>query len=107
MPLNINPSSRSLDATAPAFQGCSIVDAQAERAVETPASSLAPAPVAAQAKAPPADSGPLSRRPVPLTFSPIINDEANILSAIARGESAIPDMAERYKTTVTAFCLWL
>jgi hypothetical protein len=44
---------------------------------------------------------------VPTTFSPIINDEANILAAISRGDRTIPDLAEEHGTTVTALCLWL
>jgi hypothetical protein len=47
------------------------------------------------------------RRAVPLTFNPIINDEANILAAIARGDRTIPDLAEEHATTITALCLWL
>ncbi len=47
------------------------------------------------------------RRAVPLTFNPIINDEANILAAIARGDRTLPDLAEEHGTTVTALCLWL
>ena len=47
------------------------------------------------------------RRQVPTTFSPIINDEANILASIARGDRTLPDLAEEHATTVTALCLWL
>ena len=58
-----------------------------------------------QSEAPDAPSH--GRRQVPTTFSPIINDEANILAAIARGDRTIPDLAEEHATTVTALCLWL
>ena len=48
-----------------------------------------------------------ARRAVPTTFNPIINDEANILASIARGDRTLPDLAEEHGTTVTALCLWL
>jgi hypothetical protein len=58
-----------------------------------------------QSEAP--DSPSPGRRQVPTTFNPIINDEANILASIARGDRTLPDLAEEHATTVTALCLWL
>ncbi len=47
------------------------------------------------------------RRAVPLTFNPIINDEMNILAALSRGDSTIPELVEQYGTTMPAFSMWL
>jgi hypothetical protein len=64
-----------------------------------PQSSPSPSNPKSQIQNPQSDH---PRRAVPTTFSPIINDEANILASIARGDRTLPDLAEEHATTVTA-----
>lgn len=98
------PLARGGSSTSPAGEVRPQAGAEAAAfSTESPSSSSSTSPPDHSA----ASASPLPRRAVPLTFSPIINDEANILCHIARGDFTLAELAIKYETTVSAFCLWL
>jgi hypothetical protein len=108
-------SSRSQSSTSDIAAGAPAVPIAASYSFAASASAshaAAPPPSSnqkTQIQNPQSDDGPHvpARRQVPLIFDPIINDEANILCHIARGDLTLAELAIKYETTVSNFCLWL